>query len=251
MGELSGDDRESLRLKQIFYEPHKVDVQEIKLKRIVDGYMNLVPEIRLHCERCLKTKRYGGNVVLMVVDSAFTSIGLNYFKAVVPKVLEFKREFGEIKKLRDLANANFEELRKIWKNRRSWNVAIEVAKHLSSLSTDDRIALRTWAKNSSLENWKEDAVGKIKGVGLITYQYLRMMGGIDTVMPDKIVKRVINEILVSAGLNAVENDFEFIKTVEEIAKICRYRPIELCWMTWLIQYEEEERKKYMEMLYEL
>jgi len=26
-----------------------------------------------------------------------------------------------------------------------------------------------------------------------------MMGGVDTVMPDKIVKRVINEILVKAG----------------------------------------------------
>ncbi len=68
-------------------------MHESKLKRIVDGYMNLVPEIRFHCERCLRTERYGGNVVLMVVDSAFTSIGLNYFKAVVPKVLEFKREF--------------------------------------------------------------------------------------------------------------------------------------------------------------
>jgi len=43
-------------------------------------------------------------------------------------------------------------------------------------------------------------IGRIKGVGLVTFQYLRMMGGIDTVMPDKIVKGVINKILVKARI---------------------------------------------------
>jgi hypothetical protein len=213
--------------------------------------MRLVPEIRFHYERCLRTERYGGNVVLMVVDAAFTSIGLNYFKAVVPKVLEFKREFAGIKKLRDLANANFEDLRRVWKNRRSWNVAIEVAGYLSGLGYDDRDALRKWAQSSELIGWKRDPVGKIRGVGLITYQYLRMMGGVDTVMPDKIVKRVINEILESADLQPVEEDFEFIRTVEMLAKICGCRPIELCWMAWLLQYNDEERRRYNELLYDL
>jgi hypothetical protein len=49
------------------------------LKDIVDDYIRRVSGLREHCERCLKTERYGGNVVLMVVDAAFTSIGLNYF----------------------------------------------------------------------------------------------------------------------------------------------------------------------------
>ncbi|MGC8816451.1 MAG: hypothetical protein ACP5PX_01335 [Candidatus Hadarchaeum sp.] len=64
-----------------------------------------------------------------------------------------------------------------------------------------------------------------------------MMGGIDTVMPDKIVKRVINEILVLAGEQPVNDDIKFIKKAEEVAAACGYRPIELCWMTWLIQPE--------------
>ncbi|MCS7143608.1 MAG: hypothetical protein NZ879_01150 [Archaeoglobaceae archaeon] len=224
---------------------------EEKLIKIVNKYMNSVPEIRDHCERCLRTERYNGNVVLMLIDAAFTSIGLNYFKAVVPKVLKFKKEFENIRTLRELSNANVEEVRRIWKNSRSWNVAIEASRYLSKLSNDDRHALRTWAKNSGLENWREDPIGRIKGVGLITYQYLRMMGGIDTVMPDKIVKRVINEILSSAGLETVEDDLEFIKTMERIAKICNYRPIELCWMTWLVQYSNGDRKRYLSLLYEL
>jgi len=223
------------------------------LKEIVDSYMQKVSGLREHCERCLRTERWGGSVVLMVVDAAFTSIGLNYFTAVVPRVEEFNKKFvenGRIRSLRDLADADIDELRTVWKNRRSWLIAKEIASYLSTLSSDDRLALRTWARNARLENWREDPIGRIKGVGLITFQYLRMMGGIDTVMPDKIVKRVINEILIKAGLEPVNDDMEFIRKAEEIALTCGYRPIELCWMTWLIQPEGSmiRMKKYSKIL---
>ncbi|MEM0268769.1 MAG: hypothetical protein QW221_04560 [Candidatus Korarchaeum sp.] len=212
----------------------------MQLKGIVDSYMRKVPGLKEYCERCLRTERWGGSVVLMVVDAAFTSIGLNYFKAVVPKVKEFEERFvrsGRIRKLKELAEADLEDLRGIWRNLRSWRVAKEVASYLSTLSDDDRTALRTWAASSSLEGWKEDPIGRVKGVGLVTFQYLRMMGGVDTVMPDKIVKRVVNEILAKAGLEPVSEDIEFIRRAEELALSCGYRPIELCWMTWLIQQD--------------
>ena len=90
--------------------------------------------------------------------------------------------------MRDLANANIDELKTVWRNRRSWGDARGIASHLSKLSVDDKIALRTWARNAKLENWREDPIGRIRGVGLINFQYLRMMGGVDTVMPDKIAK---------------------------------------------------------------
>jgi len=224
-----------------------------KLKEIVDSYMQKVLGLKDHCDRCLRTGRWGGSVILMVVDAAFTSIGLNYFTAVVPKVEEFNKKFvenGKIKNLKDLAKANINELRSVWRNRRSWIIAKEIASYLSTLSDDDKEALRAWARNAKLENWREDPIGRIKGVGLITFQYLRMMGGVDTVMPDKIVKRVINEILVKAGLEPVNDDMEFIKKAEELALSCGYRPIELCWMTWLIQPEGKmmRMEKYSSIL---
>ena len=149
-----------------------------------------------------------------------------------------------------MAEADIDELRKVWRNRRSWKIAKEIASYLSTISDDDKTALRTWARNARLEKWREDPIGRIKGVGLVTFQYLRMMGGVDTVMPDKIVKRVINEILEKASLKPVNNDIEFIKKTEEIALKCGYRPIELCWMTWLIQPEGEmlRMKKYSNIL---
>jgi len=226
------------------------------LKKIVDSYMRKVSGLGEHCDRCLRTERWGGSVLLMVVDAAFTSIGLNYFTSVVPKVLEFNEKFvenGRIKGLRDLVKADSDELREVWRNERSWNVARKIATHLLTISEDDKVALRTWASSSSLDDWMEDPIGRIKGVGITTFQYLRMMGGIDTVMPDKIVKRVINGILEEASLKSISDDLDFVKRAEDLALTCGYKPIELCWMTWLIQPEGRmmRMEKYSNILYKI
>jgi len=214
------------------------------LKKVVASYMEKVPEVREYCDRCLRSERWDGSVVLMIVDASFTSLGLNYFQAVVPKVEEFKRRFidnGMIKTVEDLATGDIENLRAVWRNRRSWQVAKTIAAYLAELKkeikSDDREAFIYWAKNTKLENWEEDPVGKIKGVGINTFQYLRMMAGMDTVMPDKIVKRVIGEMFKEAGLTMPRSDIDFIKEVEHVAMETGYKAIELCWMTWLIQSE--------------
>lgn len=215
------------------------------LSQVIDAYMSRASGLREYCERCLQTKRWGGSVVLMVVDAAFTSIGLNYFTAVVPSVMRFEKELiinGKVQNLRDLSLLQADQMQSIWRNKRSWQVAKSVASYLDSLaaakSLDDRGALRCWAASSCLENWKENPVGKIKGVGIITFQYLRMMGGIDTAMPDKIVRRVIKQILNEAELEMpTKGDLELVTTIERMSKISGYGPTQICWMTWLIQPE--------------
>lgn len=206
--------------------------------------MHQVPEVRKHCQRCLKTERWHGNVVLMVVDVAFTSIGLNYFQSVVPRVYKFRQEFvetGKIRTLEDLASANYDELKMTWKNKRSWHMAKSVARHLAGIKGekgfDDRQAFIYWAKHAQLDGWEKDPMGQINGVGINSFQYLRMMGGIDTVMPDKIVKRVIAEILSKANMEMSSTDIDFVRLMDRIAQGTGYRAIELCWMTWLIQSE--------------
>jgi len=229
----------------------------LKLKDVVDSYMGKVLEVKEYCQRCLRTERWDGNVVLMVVDAAFTSIGLNYFQAVVPKVERFRKELvesGNIRNIEDLSVANDEELERIWRNRRSWQMAKSVASHLARIKgereLDDREALIYWAKHARLKDWTEDPIGEIKGVGINTFQYLRMMGGIDTVMPDKIVKRVIGEILTKSNMKMPSADIDFVQLVEQIANDSGYRAIELCWMTWLIQSEAGTNRieKYSSLL---
>ncbi len=82
----------------------------------------------------------------MVMDAAFTSIGLNYFTSVVPKVWEFYEKFvknGKIQSLIDVVNADVDELREVWRNERSWNVTRKIAAHLITTCEKDYIALRT------------------------------------------------------------------------------------------------------------
>ena len=214
------------------------------LNRVIDSYMSQAPMVREHCERCLNSARWNGNPVLMTVDAAFDSIGLNYFQSVVPRVELFNQRFietGRVRIFEDLVNTEDVELREIWKNSRSWKVAGEIAAHLVRVKQQkkigDRDALIYWAKNAPLTGWEKDPLGSIKGVGINTYQYMRMMGGVDTVMPDKIVKRVIYEILDTAGIKRPANDIEFVLAVEALAPQTGYRAIEICWMTWLIQSE--------------
>ncbi|MFW6194209.1 MAG: hypothetical protein ACOC5L_01675 [Halobacteriota archaeon] len=217
----------------------------MQLEMVVDSYIKKVPQVKQLCDRCLKVERYGGNVVLMIVDASFVSLGVNYFTVVVPNVFEFKEKLVDTHKilsLNDLASYDARELSEIWKNKRSWNAAREIASYLSSLDENDKTAFVKWAEKSRLKKWKSDPVGRIKGVGINTYQYLRMMGGIDTVMPDKIVKKVFKEIGEKSGEEMPADDMGFIKRVEEMACSTGYRPIELCWMTWLIQYREDEAK---------
>jgi hypothetical protein len=228
-----------------------------KLAIILNHYINEVPEVKDYCQRCLDTARWDGNVVVMVVDAAFMSIGLNYFQSVVPNVDIFRNTFVHTKKIlnfEDLSRTEDSVLQKIWKNRRSWSMAKDIACYFASCKRDriqtDREIFIHWAHNADLSKWGDDPIGRINGVGINTFQYLRMMGGMDTVMPDKIVKRVINDILLRAGENIPESDMEFIKSVEAMGIQYGYRPIELCWMTWLIQSESNlgRMQKYSHIL---
>ena len=196
----------------------------------------------------------------MVIDAAFTSIGLNYFQSVVPRVDKFRQEFvgtGRIRTLEDLSDASYSELEKVWKNKRSWHMAKSVASHLAEIKKgkglDDKQAFIYWAKHASLDDWEKDPIGQINGVGINSYQYLRMMGGIDTVMPDKIVKRVIAEILARADMEMSSTDIDFVRLMNRMAHDTGYRAIELCWMTWMVQSEAgmSRMEKYATLLPEI
>jgi len=216
--------------------------------------MSVCDGLRSHCARCLESGRWGGSVVLMVIDAAFMSIGLNYFTSVVPAVARYEEGMHEGRlpaRLTDLAHLAYDDVSSLWKNRRSWHMAREVAACLIHHGDDDVQALRSWAAQSSLQNWRHEPIGLVSGVGINTYQYLRMMGGVDTSMPDKIVRRVIEEIVAEAAVPlATADDLELIETIARIGESTGYPPIELCWMTWMVQSEGKTMRmdKYRDLL---
>lgn len=179
---------------------------------------------------------------MMVVDAALTSSGLSYFTVVVPKVILFSRKFvdrGVYSSLCGLTGLKIGEALLIFRNERCWRAAKDIAAALQCFGNDDREALRKWASQADPEKLKQDPVGSVKGVGLVTFQYLRMMGGVDTIMPDRVVKKIVNKFLAEAGFQPVEKDLEFMRTVTEIGREIKVRPVELCWMTWLLEGEND------------
>ncbi|MCE4608008.1 MAG: hypothetical protein F7B61_03505 [Caldisphaeraceae archaeon] len=214
-----------------------------KLRKVIDAYyLTTNPLLKDFTERSLNSMRWKGIGLLMVLDAAFTSVGLNYFNIVVPAIIRFKESFYDIGKIRNfnqLLSYNKESLKYIWKNDRSWNVAFGIAKVLRRYSgNDDREKLRSWARDSSLESFRDNGIGKVKGVGLVTYQYLRIMGGIDTIMPDKIVMRFIEKVIDEAGIKVhYRNIIDGIKKLEHLFKMVGVRPVEITWMSWLVDSE--------------
>ncbi len=201
--------------------------------------MSRAPGTRAEADLCLSMKRWGGRPLLMVLDASFTSVGLGYFRSVVPAVQRFQSS-GLCCSLRDLEGMSMEVLRLFWRNRRSWEVALGIASHLVHLQEErdlsERQALAWWARSCGPENWREDPISQIKGVGINTFQYLRMMGGVDTAMPDKIVRSVVEGILRDASWETnVEGDLALIETVNELGRLTGYRSADICWMCWLLQ----------------
>jgi len=220
----------------------------LSLTSILDNYMKLASVAKIYSDQCLNISRWDGNIVLIIIDAAFTSTGLHYFNTVVPGLIRFKTSYVETRRvlsIDDMHTVNEKEMSEIWRNKRSWNVATSTMAVLSTIkhkhNFSDREAFRFWANTSNLKTWLDDPIGRITGVGINTFQYLRMMGGIDTVMPDRIVKKVFAEIMAESNRTIPSTDIEFIDFIEHIGRISGYRATELCWMAWLLQKDKVVR----------
>jgi hypothetical protein len=197
-------------------------------------------------ERCLKGKRWGGNALLIVADAALDSTGLNYFQIVVPRVKRFlnhclkKRQIHTFQDFLRLKSQD-STLRKIINNERVWRVAIGICKELNRIKQknklgNDFVALRFWAERADCEKWESDPIGRISGVGLVTFQYLRMQAGAKTAVPDRIIKRVVRQ---DFGIEERDN-LDFIKRMKLFSKETGYSEILLCWAIWLKEAGRKE-----------
>jgi hypothetical protein len=196
--------------------------------------------------RCLQGMRLEGNAVLNVVDAALDSVGLHYFSIVVPRVKRFYNDYvktNEITSFNSFSTLSTEDarLREIMNNKRVWQVAIGISRVLSGIKIrkgldTDFDAVRYWAEHANVKNWRNDEIGKINGVGLITFQYLRMQAGIDTSVPDKIIKRMLEREL---GVHA-NTDLLFIDEMAQLSKAIGYSQILICWAIWFRESNTRE-----------
>ena len=206
---------------------------------IEEKFRSVLKEAQEYEKKCLDGEIWDGNAILMVVDAALTSIGINYFKLVVPLVERFHDEYvktGQFASFEDFAKLSPEDqrLRGIIDNRRSWSVAIKVCKELDNVRKKNNLlsdfdALKFWAEKANYEKWSEDKIGKIPGVGLVTFQYLRLQTGVNTTVPDRMIRRVAEK---EFSIKAKDN-IDFIKKMEEYSSKAGFSQTLFCWAAWL------------------
>lgn len=86
-------------------------------------------------------------------------------------------------------------MKQIFEAQRKRYVLIKGADVFANIyASDDLDRLQQWARNADPINYSEDPFGRIVGVGLRTFQYLRMIAGTDTVNPDIQVQRFIEAL---------------------------------------------------------
>ena len=103
--------------------------------------------------------------------------------------------------------------------------------------------LQQWAQDADPTSYSEDPFGRITGVGLRTFQYLRMIAGINTVKPDVQVRRFIEALAEetdSPHLDA-STDRAVLESCQWIANETGYRMIELDQIAWLHFADTTER----------
>lgn len=147
------------------------------------------------------------NPVLIILD-AVLAINRNYLTFVKPRVMSFKENYGD--KI-DNINKMLEFMESMGLEMFSKNIlqyddpirmellkkVLEEFKHYGKkINIDNDLAImRKWAEDFDINDVKNDRIFNVKGIGLSTIQYLRMLLGIDTMMPDRHIKSWVMEAL--------------------------------------------------------
>ncbi|WP_435180480.1 hypothetical protein [Halorussus sp. AFM4] len=219
------------------------------IQHLIDEYAD-ESDYAAKAEKFLNLDRWtGDDPLLLLADAAGTTTGQNYFNHVMPAVERFHEEFlesGRIDSLESLSRLDHddEDLVEIFEAKRKRRVLIDGAGVIADVSgSDDLDRLQQWARDADPYNYTTDPFGSINGVGLRTFQYLRMNAGIDTVKPDIQVRRFVEaiaDVIESPHLDA-SSDQAVLESCEWISAETGYRLIELDQIAWWRFADANER----------
>lgn len=145
------------------------------------------------------------NAALICID-AVLSINRKYYSFVVPRIKIIQENYHEINSLTKLQElikrSSIEEFSKIWNYNHPQRIktlsnlvdrliACADIKEYDSTKTELE-KLQMWAKTVNAYDYD---TFNVQGIGIATYQYIRMMLGAKTVKPDVYIKRYISSVL--------------------------------------------------------
>lgn len=220
---------ENIKIKEI---NKNMNANDKDIELVYDEIKNISLEID---ENTIKYFGYD-NLPLCLID-AILSINRNYKNFVLPRVEQFKKEYNYITKLNQLLDLiqsmtksefaknilKYNDIRRVY-------LLIELIQKLQKIINEtgknekEILAVRKWMIKNGVYGYKNL---NVKGIGIATYQYLRMLLGIDTVKPDVHIKRFLEKIL-----NRKLKEEYCIKLLESIAKKMNIPSISLDHAIW-------------------
>lgn len=212
-------------------------MKENDVERLVE-YLKNIP-----LSKQVRAEEFGyDNPVLICID-AVLSINRPYYRFVAPRIEHFKKEYAVIIDLGGLVNLieryGYEQFDIVWKYKHPQRVVIldSLAKKYLRYKDEvcinnDLLAMKDWAKKSSLNEFEKFGV---EGIGLATFQYLRMLLGVSTFKPDVHIKKA-----VSIALGRKLNEMKVIELMEKASEIMGVEAIMMDHNLWRFFAEKED-----------
>jgi hypothetical protein len=197
----------------------------------VKNFTNYVKSLKLDFNQHTSEFNYS-NPVLILID-AVLSMNRKYDSFVVPRIEIIKKSGIKTLEgaLQTIEKEGVSGFCKIWNYnhperveilKRLINKYLLVKKELKI--DDDLTALKEWGRKSTVENYEDF---NVKGIGFVTYQYLRLMCGADTTKPDIHLKRAVKE-----GTGQSLSEAETVQVVELTAKEIKVKARQLDYALW-------------------
>ncbi|MCU4741902.1 hypothetical protein OB955_20860 [Halobacteria archaeon AArc-m2/3/4] len=221
-----------------------------RVQTVLDRYADGTPYERLAAAFLDLERWTGDDPVLLLAEAAASTTGQHYFTGVKPTVERFRETFvdsGRVTTFSELAALQLEDdaLVETVGAERKRHVLLEGARVFADRPAgDDLEALQSWASEADYYRYEEDPIGGISGVGPATFQYLRMLAGVDTAKPDPAVTSFVETIgdeIDSPYLDA-SDPRRAVASCEWLAIVSSYRTIEIDQLAWWTSADADERE---------
>ncbi|WP_207590610.1 hypothetical protein [Halomontanus rarus] len=221
-----------------------------RVQTVLDRYADGTPYEQLAAAFLDLERWTGDDPVLLLAEAAASTTGQGYFTGVKPTVERFRETFvdaGRAKTFDELAALRLEDdaLVEVFGAERKRHVLLEAARVFAERpAADDLEALQSWAGSADYYRYDEDPIGRIGGVGPATFQYLRMLAGVDTAKPDPAVTSFVETVgdeIESPSLDA-SDPRRAVASCEWLAIASSYRTIEIDQLAWWLRAGADERE---------
>ncbi len=195
---------------------------------------------RIETNKWLSLKRFGGNLVLILIDTIF-SLRNNYERMLRNILIPFYQKFSKFK-LQDFEKMNYNELisfsSKNYLNLESlhpfsdynrWKLFKTFVYFLINNFDGEIDRIHNWAINLDIRDFLKNKSNKydFKGFGIAGIQYLRMQLGVNTIKPEIRIKNSLKFFNIQ-----FKNDFDVIKKLDDFSQILNLKLMELGFILW-------------------